>query len=862
MTGGPEKQPRVTVDGKFFRLGDAKFYVKGVTYGPFAGAEDGPFPENSRARSDFALIKELGANTLRVYHVPPKRLLDLADEHGLKFLIDVPWWKTGCFLDGVGHRENARLAVREAVEACDGHPAVFAFSLVNEIAPDVVRWHGAKLIGTFIDELARVAKAADPGCLVTFGNYPPTEYVSARQVDFVCFNVYLHAEKAFSSYLSHLQMLADTRPLIIGEIGMDSLGEGPEPQAEMLSREIEAGFRGGLAGLCVFSFTDEWHKDGRLVEEWQFGIVDSERRPKPAFSAVARAFELAPYFPIEGAPKVSVVVCTYNGSATLKLCLSSLQKLNYPQYEVIVVDDGSMDAVPEITKAFEGVRYVRQSNLGLSAARNTGLKAAMGEIVAYTDDDCRADEDWLHYLVGDLHRSEFQAMGGHNFLPPDDSPLAAVVMASPGGPTHVMLTEREAEHVPGCNMVFRREALEAIGGFDPVFRKAGDDVDVCWRMQQAGYKIGFNPAGFVWHYRRSTVQAYLKQQAGYGEAEAMLLRKHPDYFNAWGGGHWRGRIYSPIAWMPFNSPAIYHGRFGEGMFQSIYSTAMDWQLARFTSLERHLTVTLPLLVFAYVFGNPLLGIAGLACLVLWLGVGGYAGAMSDLPRDRERKWSRALIGALYLLQPIVRGAARYSERFIWRQIPLNSRETLDTISLRKSRRHFDQSAYWSDEAVSRTDLLEALQARLLGDKWQAHADTGWGSHDLEIPGSRWSLLRLTTATEWHLGGKVLIRCRVESRWSFLAKVIFCFTVLAAVLIAGSPLSLWSQLFLLAPFAVMLWVDHRKRDLRRIFSVVLDEVAKERGLTRIKAKDRWTGEGEKSKPGEKVKPESTSADLPD
>jgi len=97
--------------------------------------------------------------------------------------------------------------------------------------------------------------------------------------------------------------------------------------------------------------------------------------------------------------------------------------------------------------------------------------------------------------------------------------FAAYVAASPGGPTHVLLDDEVAEHIPGCNMAFRREALHAIGGFDPIFRAAGDDVDLCWRLQNKGYKIGFSPAAVVWHFRRNTVRDYLKQQRGYGKAE-------------------------------------------------------------------------------------------------------------------------------------------------------------------------------------------------------------------------------------------------------------------------------------------------------------------------------------------------------
>ena len=78
-------------------------------------------------------------------------------------------------------------------------------------------------------------------------------------------------------------------------------------------------------------------------------------------------------------------------------------------------------------------------------------------------------------------------------------------MVSPGGPAHVMLTDRQAEHIPAATWRFTSGRWSKIGGFDPIFHQAGDDVDLCWRLQQAGLKIGFSPAAFVWHYRRSTV---------------------------------------------------------------------------------------------------------------------------------------------------------------------------------------------------------------------------------------------------------------------------------------------------------------------------------------------------------------------
>ena len=100
---------------------------------------------------------------------------------------------------------------------------------------------------------------------------------------------------------------------------------------------------------------------------------------------------------------------------------------------------------------------------------------------------------------------EFAGVGGHNLLPPDDSAVAAAVMVSPGGPAHVMLNDRAGRaHSRLQHGLLQDARSTAVGGFDPIFRKAGDDVDLCWRLQQAGFKIGFSPAAFVWHYRRST----------------------------------------------------------------------------------------------------------------------------------------------------------------------------------------------------------------------------------------------------------------------------------------------------------------------------------------------------------------------
>jgi O-antigen biosynthesis protein len=828
---------RVTVDGKFFRRGREKFRFKGVTYGSFGpGPEGDPFPGRERVRADFELIRRLGANGLRVYDLPPIWLLDLAEQHSLQVLVDIPWAKQSCFLDHRQTRREAEEAVRQAVRDRGSHPAVFAFSVANEIPADVVRWSGARRVAAFLERLIEIGRELEPGCLYTHASFPPTEFLQPRNADFACYNVFLHRRGAFEQYLARLQLHAEGKPLVLGEYGIDSLREGEDVQAETLGWQTELAFRLGLGGAVVFGFTDDWYRGGRSITDWAFGLTRANREPKPAFGAVRAAFERAAEPGLARYPMVSVVVACHNGERTLAACLDSLGTLNYPDYEVILVDDGSTDRTAGIAAEFGEVRYVRQPHLGLSVARNTGIAASKGEVIAFTDADCRADEDWLRYLVGDLEGSGYAGIGGPNLLPPEDSRIAAAVMVSPGGPTHVMLTDREAEHVPGCNMAFYRWALDDVGGFDPVFRRAGDDVDLCWRLQERGHRIGFSPAGFVWHYRRSTPAAYLGQQFGYGEAEAILARKHPEYFNILGGGLWRGRIYAPAqAAVRLRRPIIYHGMFGGGLFQKLYAPAPENSIMVTTSLEYHVLVTVPLLALATVF--PALWPLFCTSVALSFGVCALAAGQAALPRGKKARWSRPMVAALFLLQPLVRGWARYRWRFTLRSIrPTTFRRPLPPEPWRPFR-SCQVRSFFSEGKVDRYRLLRRILSRWDEEGWQWKPDTGWGDYDAEVYGPRWTRLRLITVAEELTDGSLTLRCRLRAETSLFARLAFGMLVgglfLALESWAGAGPWVW-LLVLLLP--IWVWrVEAEKHLVNRLVASSIAEVAGELGLTPLEEK---------------------------
>ncbi len=351
-------------------------------------------------------------------HPAAAGLLDQAAETGLRVLVGLPWEQHVALLESRSSARAIERRVEEAARACAGHPALLGYAAGNEIPAPIARWHGRRRIERFIERLYEAVKAVDPEGLVTYVNYPTTEYLQLPFLDFACFNVYLERQPALEAYLSRLHNLVGEQPLVMAEIGLDSRGDGLQAQADTLEWQVETVF-----------------------------------------------------------------------------------------------------------------------------ARNLGMRAATGEIVAYLDDDARPDPDWLRYLALHFECHPHAAVGGPNIPPPEDGAIARCVAASPGGPIHVLVADDLAEHIPGCNMAVRRDRLKAIDGFDPRYRIAGDDVDLCWRIQDSGHTIGFSPAAMVWHHRRSSLRAYLRQQYMYGKAEALLHESWPERYNRLGHLSWTGRVY-------------------------------------------------------------------------------------------------------------------------------------------------------------------------------------------------------------------------------------------------------------------------------------------------------------------------------
>jgi GT2 family glycosyltransferase len=763
--------------GKFINVGARRLWVRGVTYGAFRPGPDGTqFPSRGRVDRDFAAMAKAGFNAVRTYTPPPRWLLDAAAFHGLRVMAGLCWPGHVTFLDDRRRAREILEQVRADARRCMHHPGLLCLSIGNEIPAPIVRWYGRRAIAQYLERLFETIKAEDPAALVTYVNYPTTEYLELPFLDLVCFNVYLESRERFAAYLARLQNIAGDRPLIMAELGLDSVRNGEAAQATSLAWQLRTAFEGGVAGAFAYAWTDEWYAGGLDMNDWGFGLTRRDRKPKPALAAVSAVLAEVPFGNDEPHPRISVVVCSYNGAQTIRETLEGLRRLEYPNYEVIVVDDGSTDATPAIAKEY-GVRLISGPNRGLSHARNVGLRAAGGDIVAYIDDDAWPDPYWLTYLAAAFRRTAHAGIGGPNIPPPGDADVGACVANAPGGPIHVLLDDTEAEHIPGCNMAFRKSALARIGGFDEQFRRAGDDVDICWRLRAHGMTIGFSPAAVVWHHRRRAVGAYFRQQRGYGEAESLLERKWPEKYNAAGHVAWAGRLYGRgIVSGLLGRARIYHGTWGRAPFQSVYRHADGTFTALALTPEWYLLIV-ALAVFSLLglAWRPLTAALALAAVgaLVSLARAAHGAADASFPgvRGARRLRLRVLTAWLYLLQPLARLRGRLDHGLTpWRHCgdPGFAWPRARTWAL------------WTVQRREPHEWLSALEQALRERGRVVTRGGDWDRWDLEVRTGTFGVVRLLTTYEEHGHGRQFVRFRVWPRATAASGAGLALVALAAM----------------------------------------------------------------------------------
>ena len=339
----------------------------------------------------------------------------------------------------------------------------------------------------------------------------------------------------------------------------------PEP-APGLSRpgsaDVLVRLHGHVLGLLKCQTVEGALPAARLAEEiWQaFSgvVVDHLRRdglPGPAALPVgglgAATAVACPSRPaLEVTPLVTVVIPTYDRPERLLPCVESVLRQSYPHLEVVVVDNAPHRPPTAVAERFADdprVRFLTQPVPGTSAARNRGLEAARGEMVAFLDDDVVADRGWLEAVVRSfLADTQVRVVTGL-ILPAELETAAQLWMEQYGG-FNKGYAERKydlAEHqdpsplypfLPGrfgsgANMAFRTDDLRAVGGFDLALGPAtptfgGEDIDVLLTLVRSGRRLLYQPDALVWHYHRREAVDVARQIYRYGVGLGAVLAKH------------------------------------------------------------------------------------------------------------------------------------------------------------------------------------------------------------------------------------------------------------------------------------------------------------------------------------------------
>ena len=294
---------------------------------------------------------------------------------------------------------------------------------------------------------------------------------------------------------------------------------------------------------------DHLHADGMA----ELTALDVAGVSGPAQQPCALARKRA----VAGNPLISVIIATRDRTESLAACLKAFEDVAYQNYEIVVVDNApATEATAELIASHYGanprIRYVREANPGLGWARNCGLRHARGEVIALTDDDVIVDRHWLSELLcGFALGNDVGCVTGLVVPQEIETPSQywfdthsgfnkgfqrRVFDLRSNRPADRLFPYRTSMFGTGANMAFRATALRAVGGFDSALgagtaAKGGEDLDIYFRIIDAGYQLVYQPSAFV-HHRHRADYAALRQQfytsgVGFTAYLTKLVVAHP-----------------------------------------------------------------------------------------------------------------------------------------------------------------------------------------------------------------------------------------------------------------------------------------------------------------------------------------------
>ncbi len=360
-----------------------------------------------------------------------------------------------------------------------------------------------------LNAIVRRIRETNGQLMVTFKRGADTSPIEIAGEDLAYMSVSKIDPAGVGRAIGALHDLAGARPLLI------EFGEEFPSQEELVASVFGFGAAGVVACARRPAVAPGWQNirmlnDGELLP---FAYLNGSAAPLPAVT-----------------PLVSVVVIARDDERTIEACLESIGRLQYPNYEVIVIDEGSRDRSAEIAAATRGVRLVRNMGAGFDAARIEDVCAVHGHLIAFTRADCTVDSDWLTIAVRAIGESGFDGCSGPIYWSNEERRFVASVLAQ--------LEQSGSEQTDGegrarlndCNMrnmIIRKPALRAVGGLRSRLNNGGASFDLCARLFAAGMTVGWSRAALVWQHGHRTIGEFFSLRIRQGQAEAMLASMCP-----------------------------------------------------------------------------------------------------------------------------------------------------------------------------------------------------------------------------------------------------------------------------------------------------------------------------------------------
>jgi glycosyltransferase involved in cell wall biosynthesis len=231
---------------------------------------------------------------------------------------------------------------------------------------------------------------------------------------------------------------------------------------------------------------------------------------------------------------VSIIIPVRNGAGTLAACLEALTHQTQPPAEIIVVDDGSVDATVTVAHSF-GVIVLSQKPRGPAAARNTGAAHATGDVLLFTDADCAPAPDWVAEMIAPL--IDLNVTGVKGAYRTRQTGLVPRFVQQEYQAKHDRTAQLAAiDFIDTYSAAYRTDIFLAHGGFSTAFPTPSvEDHELAARLAAAGHTLVFNPRAVVYHQHDATLKDYVKRKLRMGYWKAWLVRQHPAVF--WGDSH-------------------------------------------------------------------------------------------------------------------------------------------------------------------------------------------------------------------------------------------------------------------------------------------------------------------------------------